>query len=269
MQPPNPTRRGLIAAVFTVLIIAGLAGAGYWQRERVALWFGTVKNNLAQTQPHEAAKPYTKNADRVGQDGKPAAPANQPGSNPAEPPPAVAQRVVLYEEDPANPDGHRYVGSALWRTETVSPGQGLAPELAIRGDIEVPERRLAMTISIRRNVDPALPASHTIEIIFNVPADFPFGGVSNVPGLLMKEQEGARGAPLSGQSVKVTNNYFLIGLSAAEADQQRNLQLLKERAWFDIPIVYNNGRRAILAVEKGTPGERAFAEAFAAWAKKK
>jgi hypothetical protein len=34
-----------------------------------------------------------------------------------------------------------------------------------------------------------------------------------------------------------------------------------------VPIVYNNGRRAILAIEKGTPGERAFADAFATWAK--
>jgi hypothetical protein len=41
--------------------------------------------------------------------------------------------------------------------------------------------------------------------------------------------------------------------------------LLKERAWFDIPVVYNNNRRAILALEKGTPGERVFAEAFKAW----
>ncbi len=41
--------------------------------------------------------------------------------------------------------------------------------------------------------------------------------------------------------------------------------MLKERGWFDIPVVYSNKRRAILAVEKGTPGDRAFAEAFAAW----
>ena len=34
---------------------------------------------------------------------------------------------------------------------------------------------------------------------------------------------------------------------------------------FDIPIVYNNNRRAILAMEKGTPGERVFADAFKAW----
>ena len=73
------------------------------------------------------------------------------------------------------------------------------------------------------------------------------------------------GAPLSGLAVKVTNNFFLVGLSSAEADVNRNLQVLKERAWFDIPVVYNNGRRAILAVEKGTPGDRVFAEAFRAW----
>jgi len=100
---------------------------------------------------------------------------------------------------------------------------------------------------------------------FNLPADFPFGGISNVPGILMKQAEQTRGAPLAGLAVKVTSGFFLVGLSAVEADMQRNLQLLKERAWFDIPIVYNNGRRAILALEKGTPGERAFDEAFKAW----
>jgi hypothetical protein len=135
----------------------------------------------------------------------------------------------------------------------------------VRADVEIPDRKLAMTLSIRRNTDKALPASHTVEIMFNVPADNPFGGVGNVPGLLMKDSEQTRGAPLSGLAVKVTNNFFLIGLSSAEGDMQRNLQLLKERGWFDIPIVYGNGRRAIIAVEKGNPGERVFSEAFAAW----
>ena len=37
------------------------------------------------------------------------------------------------------------------------------------------------------------------------------------------------------------------------------------RDWLEIPGVYGSGRRAILALEKGTPGERAFAEAFRAW----
>ncbi|MGA8961697.1 MAG: hypothetical protein WB475_15960, partial [Pseudolabrys sp.] len=178
---------------------------------------------------------------------------------------AVAQKVVLYDEDSNDPQGRRYVGSALWRTETVSPGPGLAPELAVRADIEIPERKLRMTWSLRRNTDKALPASHTIEIMFTLPADFPEGGIANVPGVLMKQNEQARGVPLAGLAVKVTNGYFLIGLSAVEADQQRNMQLLRERDWFDIPIVYTSGKRAILAMEKGTPGTRAFEEAFRAW----
>jgi hypothetical protein len=46
---------------------------------------------------------------------------------------------------------------------------------------------------------------------------------------------------------------------------QRNIQHLKERSWFDIPAVYSDGRRAIIAIEKGIGGERAFSEAFATW----
>jgi hypothetical protein len=37
------------------------------------------------------------------------------------------------------------------------------------------------------------------------------------------------------------------------------------RAWFDIPIVYANQRRAIAAIEKGESGEQAFKAAFTAW----
>ena len=75
----------------------------------------------------------------------------------------------------------------------------------------------------------------------------------------------ASGTPLAGLAVKVTAGFFLIGLSNVEADKERNIAMLKERPWFDIPVVYNNNRRAILALEKGTPGDKAFAEAFKAW----
>jgi hypothetical protein len=83
----------------------------------------------------------------------------------------AAQKVVLYEEDPSNPNGRRFVGSAIWRTEMVTPGPGQPAELAIRADIEVPERKLAMTWSLHRNTDKSLPATHTVEINFKLPAD--------------------------------------------------------------------------------------------------
>jgi hypothetical protein len=118
---------------------------------------------------------------------------------------------------------------------------------------------------LRRNDDKTLPASHTVEVMFTLPPDFAHKGITNIPGVLMKQSESTRGVPLAGLAVKVTSNFFLIGLSSVEGDRQRNIQLLKERSWFDVPLVYEDGRRAILAIEKGTPGERAFAKAFEAW----
>ena len=79
----------------------------------------------------------------------------------------------------------------------------------------------------------------------------------------MKESEQARGMPLVGLVVKVSSGNFLVGLS--DADRQRNLQLLKELGWFDMPIYYSDGRRAILALQKGPSGVRALADAFTAW----
>jgi hypothetical protein len=212
------------------------------------------------TPPPAATRPKITDRIEPSSPQSPAAPG--PATQAAVP---AAQKVVLYEEDPADPNGKRFVGSAIWRTETVTPGPGQPPELAIRADVEVPERKLAMTWSLRRNTDKGLPATHTVEIMFKLPADFPSGGISNVPGILMKQAEQTRGTPLAGLAVKVTPGFYLIGLSNADADKDRNLQLLKERAWFDIPVVYNNNRRAILALEKGTPGERVFADAFKAW----
>ncbi len=270
LRPPR-SYRGLIKLAVVAIILLGVTATLSWQWSNITgvyhFFARSGPRSSAQTTQEAPAQP--KFSGRVPQEQNPgqAPGAAAPGSQTV-PAAAVAQRVVLYEEDPANPQGKRYVGSAIWRTETVSPGPGLAPELAIRADVTIPERRMTMTWSLRRNTDKTLPASHTIEIMFNLPADFPGGGIGNVPGILMKEAEQARGTPLAGLAVKVTNNYFLIGLSAADTDMQRNIQLLKDRGWFDIPIVYSNGGRAILAMEKGPPGDRAFAEAFAAWEKK-
>ena len=135
----------------------------------------------------------------------------------------------------------------------VSAGPGSPPDLAVRADIEIPERRITLSLVIRRDLNQVQQAtSHTIEITFNLPADFPFGGIQNVPGVLMKQAEQTRGSPLGGATAKVTSDYFLIGLSAVETDMQRNVQLLKERSWLDIPIVYNNGRVSIRCPAPGT-----------------
>jgi hypothetical protein len=47
-------------------------------------------------------------------------------------------------------------------------------------------------------------------------------------------------------AVNITPGFYLIGLSNMDADKDRNIQLLKELACFDIPVVYSNNLRAIL-----------------------
>jgi hypothetical protein len=265
---PPLSNGGLARLVVVLIILAGVVAAISWQWSAITgLYqhlsdFGSKPQSQLAGHDTPSAQPkfsgHVPQKQSAGQAPGAAAPEAQTAL-------AVAQRIFLYEEDPNDQQGRRYDGSAIWRTETVSPGPGVAPELAVRADVEIPERGMTVTWWLRRNTDKALPTSHTIETMFNLPADFPGGGIANVSGILLKQAEQERGTPLSGLSVKVMNGFFIIGLSAVDTDVQRNVQLLKDRSWFDIPIVYTNGGRAILAMEKGLPGDRAFAEAFAAW----
>jgi hypothetical protein len=173
--------------------------------------------------------------------------------------------AVLYEEDRQDPNGRKFDGSVAWRVEQVAPGSVQSSGTAVRAHVEIPERGLALRWLMQRNDDTTLSASHTIEIMFTLSPDFPHGGIASVPGVLMKLGEATRGTPLVGISAAATNNSFLVALSSVDADMRRNLQFLKERPWFDIPIVFADGVRAIVAIAKGADGERAFAEAFAAW----
>jgi hypothetical protein len=255
---------GLIKIAVVIGIVAAVGALGYSQRANIGALLA-LRGPPNQPAPNPQS-PSQKADDRYRPGGQ-----QQPGQqtrNLSLATAAVAQRVMLYEEDPGDPKGKSFVGTAVWRIETVSPGSGGAPELAVRADVEIPERKLKMTWSLRRNTDKALPASHTIEVMFTLPPDFPGGGIADVRGILMKQAEQARGVPLSGLGVKVTNNFFLIGLSSTEDEMKRNTELLRDRGWFDVPIIYANNRRAILALEKGTPGEHAFGDAFAAWQQK-
>jgi len=242
----------MVVLALLVLTIAG--GAYWWGQDIVASIRGapSVARTADQVAPTEG-NTRGKIAERA-----PSAPSASEGA-------LLAQKVVLYEEDQTNPNGTQFVGSAVWRTERVAPGPGQKPDVVVRAEVEIPEQKVSVRLSLRRNDDKQLPASHTVEIVFTLPPDFSHGGISNIPGILMKQGETTRGVPLNGVAVKVTTNFFLIGLSAVDVDMQRNVQLLKERSWFDIPVVYGDGKRAIIAIEKGTPGERAFTEAFATW----
>jgi hypothetical protein len=171
--------------------------------------------------------------------------------------------AFVINEVPDNAMGQRHRGSVIWRINRIQAA-GQPDELVIHADIKIPEVKMTITMDIRRNTDKSLPASHVVEMTFATPRAAG-GQVISSPGIMMKFAENARGTPLSAVSVKVTEGSFLVGLSNRESDRVRNLQILKERRWFDIPMVYANQHRGILAVEKGFHGEDVFNEAMTAW----
>ena len=72
------------------------------------------------------------------------------------------------------------IGTVVWQSGMMVPSPGHPAEMTIRADVEVPERKLAMTWLLRRNTNQDLAVTHTIEFMFSVPTDFPFGGIARV-----------------------------------------------------------------------------------------
>lgn len=176
----------------------------------------------------------------------------------------VAQRAILYEEPldaEAAAAGVVAINAAVtWR---YLPNGINGPEIV--ANVDVPERGLKVKLAIRRNIDETLPASHIVEVVVDTPGDFPGRGIRDVPRVVFKPSEDSRGQPLIGASARVADGFFWIALSGVDSDVRMNLGLLRERIWIDLPLVYESGQRAILTIEKGAPGERAFERALTAW----
>lgn len=198
----------------------------------------------------------------AGETAEPATPTQNEAAQPAV---AVGQRAIFYEERTNSAQGSAEMGSIVWTVVRESPGGDMPAEPAIRAEATIPAKDIQLRMTIRRNGDQTLPAAHIVEMIFLTPDGFEGGAISNVSRMAMKETEQAAGNPLAGIPAKIADGFFLIALSDAANEIEANMTLLGSRDWIDIPIVYQTGRRALLSLEKGIPGERAFQEALDAW----
>ncbi|RWP07260.1 hypothetical protein [Mesorhizobium sp.] len=194
-----------------------------------------------------------------------AAPGAAPTAAPAETALAVGQKAIFYEERTSTAQGSAEPGSIVWSLVQESPGGNLPPEPAIRAEASIPGKDVQLRMTIRRNTDQTLPASHIIEMIFLTPDGFDGGGVDNILRVAMKGSEQDAGSPLIGIPAKIADGFFLVALNDTKADEDANLTLLRGQKWIDVPVVYKTGRRALLTMEKGIPGEKVFDEALKAW----
>ncbi|MEP3524206.1 MAG: hypothetical protein ABJN24_02155 [Hyphomicrobiales bacterium] len=176
--------------------------------------------------------------------------------------------AIFYEErkDSGRPDVS--TGNVTW--ELIPEGSeviGSTSLPSVRGNARVQNRDLNVRFEIMRNLDEALPASHLIEIEFKTGQLFANDSINNVAGVLMKENEQDNGQQLIGAVVKVSDNVFWIAMSARAADLASNVDAIKKLKWFDIPVTFASGKRAILTLEKSTAGTKALEQAFISWEK--
>ncbi|MCA1492470.1 hypothetical protein [Sinorhizobium alkalisoli] len=178
---------------------------------------------------------------------------------------ADGEKMFLYEERLGQSSPTAIPGAVSWSIKEESPGGDAKPEAAIQAQIVVPDRGLTALMTIKRNADPSLPASHVIEFVFSLPSNFEGGSIDGVQRVSMKRTEQDRGDPLIAVPAKITDDFHMIALNDFAEATKVNTELLRSRSWMDIPITYRNGRRALLTLEKGATGTDVFNEALQAW----
>jgi hypothetical protein len=181
---------------------------------------------------------------------------------------AVGQKAIFYEEKTGTEQGTADQGAVVWSVVQDSPGLDQPPEPAIRGDVTVPEKGVKVRLTIKRNLDKSLPASHIIEMLFTSPPESAGGAIENVQRFAMKDTEQSPGNALVGVPANFGDGFFLIALTDEKSAIDTNLSLLSKQQWIDIPVAYGSGRRALLSFEKGIPGDKVFQEVIKYWESK-
>lgn len=288
----RPSRIPMLIGLLAVVLVV-IGGSAYLYADRETL-FGFLSSDapvaavdtVAPAAPEVAADDPDKRPDRMTNG--PEAPAEPPAATdtaavatpapmPELEPPAVSpalgeealasadpagtslveQRAIYYFQGSEGQAGQAVDGTATW-TEITKDGRP-----AIQCTLRIAERDVTVMLTIYKNYDEALPASHLVEVQFA--GTLSESTIQRVPALVLKQTEQARGQPLAGAAVPVTNELFWIALSDDKDEVARNIQLMREGSWFDIPILFGDQTRALITFEKGIPGDKVFETVMASW----
>jgi hypothetical protein len=263
----GPAKRLVVVGGIVGLVVALVAIAAYKLRDR--------PEDLVRPQPPSPSTQGEAGAggkivDRIGAGTATPGSADRndaakSGSGPANPPIPVARRAALLVEAPEEQSKVKtFLGTVVWRVDNVSTGPDEPLSSAVRAEIDIPEEKLQVAMTVQRNFDASLSASHTMKLMFTVPQDSPLGNIKQISVLQMRREDSATGESLKGITVPVMENSFLVGLANGDAEAS-NLDLLRSREWLDVPMVLGNGHIAKLTFEKGPSGQRALDDAMASW----
>lgn len=255
-------RFAMTALAVGIPVLLTIGGAAYLLRDDPSRYSGQQADGSGTDPQQSPPRKSDGRLDGTGAGPNPAGPRPQPAptDRPALP---VAARVLFFEETGTDPRGSQSDGQVVWRVETSAAAAGRPADTLVRGTISIPNANMSIDMMFKRNRDASLPASHTVEVIFNPAAGR--DGVKVIGPIEARDQETSPGYALKGAMVPVGTNLFLVGLDNNEQAIARNLDALRDQKWFAFQFQLENNKLGAVLIEKGQTGERVFAEALAAW----
>lgn len=187
-----------------------------------------------------------------------------PNADPAKSAAASSEEIMLYEERIGQSGPTSVNGTVFWSAQP-DTGSKSKNELEVQGLISIPGRGLTAQITITRNHDTSLPASHLVKVVFSLAPDFAGGHIDSIQRIAMKASEQDRGNALIAVPAKITDDFHMIALDDFPDVLKTNLELLRTRDWIDIPIRYGNGHRALITLQKGKQGREVFNKVIDGW----
>ncbi len=222
----------------------------------------------ANPTPAPAEPPSPETAPQAGQSSAqnaaaPATPAPETPSAPAAPAPSAGRAAMLVAsaDNPQKPAVS--LGSTVWSLIPPTPGQ--PSTIAVKAEADIPDLKMHATMTLRKNTDPTLQATHTIDLKFSFAEGAPITGFKDVGLPQMRKEDSTAAEALTSVKVKISDTYFLIALAKGESDTARNLDLMQTRSWFDFPLLLNDDRIAKIVFQKSPEGQAMLDKAFDAW----
>ncbi len=258
-RPPRSQRtpvRMIALGGVLVALVAVVGALAWYLRER--------PEDLAKLKPAETAHNGAEGG-KFGERIEGGAPTGGPKRVTSVP---VAQKAELWVASVQEPDkvDRIYNANVVWRLENIGGGPGQPVSSAVRGEVDVPDAKLKLSLLFQKNTDSALSASHTIMISFKPQPGSSLGNVKAIGPIQMRRPDAQSGEKLVGIPVPITENNFLIGLMRGDREM-RNIQLLRSLSVLDLPLQFADGRPATINMEKGASGERVFADAIDSWSR--
>ena len=172
-----------------------------------------------------------------------------------------ATTVFLFEEVGDRLPEMRVAGKARWQLVKAATEGGLSPLPVVYAELDVPGRFNAR-LKFQRSAHESWPATYALDLNFRRRASL---FIHDVQGIELSSGMERRILKTTRRVHVKNNQHFIVDLLDKSEDGQRNVDIIRGAEWVELPIVYDNGMRAVLAISLGSLAKKSFDQAISAW----